>query len=134
MKGAKNVIEALSKCCEIGIISNQINDPLEPLIKTNVLSLFRKIFIISDISNSNFQNKLFLDAIKYSGFPATNCIMIGDRLDIDISPANKVGMKTIRLTNSLFNLQSAINKDEFPDYSVKKLDEIPIIIKNILQI
>jgi len=134
MKGAKNVIEALSRCCEIGIISNQINDPLEPLIKTNVLSLFRKIFIISDRSNSNFHDNLFLDAIKYSGFPATNCIMIGDRLDIDISPANKVGMKTIRLTNSLFNLQSAINKDEFPDYSVKKLDEIPIIIKNILQI
>ncbi|MGE3858873.1 MAG: hypothetical protein AB7F53_02680, partial [Nitrososphaeraceae archaeon] len=47
-EGAKKIIEYLSSYCEIGIISNQINDPLEPLIKANILSLFRKIFIISD--------------------------------------------------------------------------------------
>lgn len=133
-EGAKKIIEYLSSYCEIGIISNQINDPLEPLIKANILSLFRKIFIISDTSNSNSYDKVFIDAIKYSEFPVTNCIMIGDRLDIDISPANKVGMKTIRITNSLFKLQSAINKYEVPDYTVKKLDEIPRIIKAILQV
>jgi FMN phosphatase YigB (HAD superfamily) len=53
-------------------------------------------------------------------------------LDIDIFPANKIGMKTIRITDSLFNLQFPINKYEFPTYTVKKLDEIPIIIKDIL--
>jgi FMN phosphatase YigB (HAD superfamily) len=133
-KGAKKIIESLSSYCEIGIISNQINDPLEPLIKENILSLFRKIFIISDTNIDNFHDKLFIDAIKYSDFSVTKCIMIGDRLDIDISPANKVGMKTIRITNSLFNLQSAINKYEIPDYTVKKIDEIPRIIKDILQV
>ncbi|HEX5187746.1 MAG TPA: HAD family hydrolase [Nitrososphaeraceae archaeon] len=131
-KGAKKVIESLSNYCEIGIISNQIDDPLEPLIKENILSLFQKIFIISDTGINNFHEKLFIEAIKYSEFPVTKCIMVGDRLDIDISPANKIGMKTIRITSSLFNLQSAINKYEIPDYTIKKVDEIPRIIKDIL--
>ena len=131
-KGAKKVLESLSSFCEIGIISNQMNDPIEPLIKENILSLFRKIFIISDTVINNFHEKLFIDAIKYSEFPVSKCIMVGDRLDIDISPANKMGMKTIRVTNSLFNLQSAINKYEIPHYTIEKLDEIPRIIKDIL--
>lgn len=131
-KGAKKVIESLSNYCEIGIISNQIDDPLEPLIKENILSLFQKIFIISDTGVNNFHEKLFIEAIKYSEFPVTKCIMVGDRLDIDISPANKIGMKTIRITNSLFNLQSALNKYEIPDYTIKKVEEIPRIIKDIL--
>jgi FMN phosphatase YigB (HAD superfamily) len=109
-----------------------MNDPIEPLIKENILSLFRKIFIISNIGTNNFHEKLFIDAIKYSEFPVSKCIMIGDRLDIDIYPANKMGMKTIRVTNSLFHLQSSINKYEIPDYTIEKLDEIPRIIKDIL--
>ena len=105
---------------------------MEPLIKENILSLFQKIFIISDTGVNNFHEKLFIEAIKYSEFPVTKCIMVGDRLDIDISPANKIGMKTIRITNSLFNLQSALNKYEIPDYTIKKVEEIPRIIKDIL--
>jgi putative hydrolase of the HAD superfamily len=130
--GAKKVIETLSDYCELGIISNQTEEALEPLIKANLLSLFNRIFIPSKIKMNKPDEKLFLNAIESSGFPVAKCLMIGDRLDIDIFPANKIGMKTIRITDSLFNLQFPINKYEFPTYTVKKLDEIPIIIKDIL--
>jgi HAD superfamily hydrolase (TIGR01549 family) len=131
-KGAKKVIETLSSYCELGIISNQTEEALKPLIKANLLSLFRKIFIPSKIKMNKPDEKLFLNAIKCSGFPVTKCIMIGDRLDLDIFPANKIGMKTIRITDSLFNLQSPINTYEIPTYTAKKLYEIPNIIKDIL--
>jgi HAD superfamily hydrolase (TIGR01549 family) len=130
--GAKKVIETLSNYCELGIISNQTEEALEPLIKTNLLSLFREIFIPSKTKMNKPEEKLFLNAIKCSGFAVAKCLMIGDRLDIDIFPANKLGMKTIRIIDSLFNLQSPLNSYEIPTYTVKKLDEIPIIIKDIL--
>ena len=57
--------------------------------------------------------------------------MIGDRLDIDILPANQLGMKTIRFTDSLFNLQSPKVKNEIPTHTVKKLEEITNIIQYI---
>ena len=66
-----------------------------------------------------------------TGFPASRCIMIGDRLDIDIFPANQLGMKTIRFTDSLFNLQSPKVKYEIPTHTVKKLEEITNVIQYI---
>ena len=130
--GAKKVIETLSNYCELGIISNQTEEALEPLKKANLLSLFRRILIPSKTKMNKPNEKLFLNAIEWSGFAVAKCLMIGDRLDIDIFPANKLGMKTIRIIDSLFNLQSPINNYEIPTYTVKKLDEIPIIIKDIL--
>jgi FMN phosphatase YigB (HAD superfamily) len=57
--------------------------------------------------------------------------MIGDRLDTDISPANKLGMKTIRYTNSLFRLQEPIDKSEMATYIVDRLSEIPDVLQGI---
>jgi putative hydrolase of the HAD superfamily len=58
-------------------------------------------------------------------------IMIGDRLDTDISPANKLGMKTIRYTNSLFRLQEPIDKSEIATHIVDRLSEIPDVLQGI---
>ena len=57
--------------------------------------------------------------------------MIGDRLDTDISPANKLGMKTIRYTNSLFKLQKPIDESETATYIVNSLSEIPNVLQGI---
>jgi FMN phosphatase YigB (HAD superfamily) len=129
--GAKKVVETLSKYHEIGIISYQPEEALEPLINANILSLFR-VLIPSKIKMKKPYWKLPLDVINLTGFPASKCIMIGDRLDIDISPANQLGMKTIRFTDSLFHLQSAKMKYEIPTYTIKKLEEIPNSIKDIV--
>jgi FMN phosphatase YigB (HAD superfamily) len=128
--GAQKVVETLSKYHEIGIISNQPEEALEPLINANILSLFR-VLIPSKIKMKKPYWKLPLDVINQTGFPASKCIMIGDRLDIDISPANKLGMKTIRFTDSLFNLQSPKVKYEIPTHTVKKLEEITNVIQYI---
>lgn len=132
VKESKKVLEILSRYCDMGIISNQTEEALEPLIQSDLLGLFKKIFISSKTKINKLDEKLFLNATKCSGVSVNKCIMTGDRLDIDIFPANKIGMKTIRITDSLFNLQSAINKYEMPTYTVKKLDEIPNIIKGIV--
>jgi putative hydrolase of the HAD superfamily len=129
--GAKKVVETLSKYHEIGIISYQPEEALEPLINANILSLFR-VLIPSKIKMKKPYWKLPRDVINLTGFPASKCIMIGDRLDIDISPANQLGMKTIRFTDSLFHLQSAKMKYEIPTYTIKKLEEIPNSIKDIV--
>jgi putative hydrolase of the HAD superfamily len=61
------------------------------------------------------------------------CIMVGDRLDTDIRPANALGMKTIRTTNSLFKLQEPTCRLERPTYTVDTLSEIPYVLKRIIR-
>ena len=53
-----------------------------------------------------------------------NCFMVGDRLDMDIIPANMVGMKTIRFTGSIFRYQESKTVYGKPDYNIGKLKEI----------
>ena len=57
--------------------------------------------------------------------------MVGDRLDTDIRPANKLGIKTIRTTSSLFKSQEPIDKFELPSYTISNLTEIPKILNMI---
>jgi FMN phosphatase YigB (HAD superfamily) len=130
--GAKKLIETMSKYHELGIMSNQPKEEIEPLINANILSLFNRIGIPSQIKIKKSHEKCLFEGINFTRFPASRCIMIGDRLDIDILPANKLGMKTIRFTDSLFHMQSAKIKLEIPTYTIKKLEEIPNVIKDIL--
>lgn len=129
--GAKNLIETMSKYHELGIMSNQPKEAIEPLRNANILSLFNRV-VIPSIKIKKSPEKSLFEGINFTGFPASRCIMIGDRLDIDILPANKLGMKTIRFTDSLFHMQSAKIKLEIPTYTIKKLEEIPNVIKDIL--
>ena len=130
--GAKNLIETMSKYHELGIMSNQPKEAIEPLRNANILSLFNRVVIPSKIKIKKSPENSLFEGINFTGFPANRCIMIGDRLDIDILPANKLGMKTIRFTDSLFHLQSAKIKLEIPTYTIKKLEDIPNVIKDIL--
>lgn len=129
--GAKKVVEKLSQYHELGLISNEPKETLEPLVNSNIFSLFNRISILSKRKMKKPHCKLLLDLINMTGFPASRCIMIGDRLDIDICPANQLGMKTIRFTDSLFNLQSPKVKYEIPTHTVRKLEEITNVIQYI---
>ncbi len=60
--GAKKVVEKLSKYNELGIISNEPEETLEPLINSNIFSLFNRISIPSKIKmkKPGQQEKSFL--------------------------------------------------------------------------
>jgi putative hydrolase of the HAD superfamily len=130
---AEPTLEALSKKCEMGIIANQSGD-INDLIETSKLGRFFKVQAISSsVGLKKPDLKIFELALKQAGRPASECVMVGDRLDTDICPANTLGMTTIRTTNSLFALQVPEKKCEQPTYTVARLSEIPPIIERIIK-
>ena len=56
--------------------------------------------------------------------------MVGDRLDIDIYPANELGFKTIRTLNSIYKVQKPLNKKEEPLVEINTLNELPYILSS----
>jgi FMN phosphatase YigB (HAD superfamily) len=71
-------------------------------------------------------------ALSQTGKAASECVMVGDRLDTDICPAKTAGMKTVRYTNSLFSLQVPRRDCEHADYAATQLLEIPKIIRALI--
>lgn len=127
---AKPTLRVLSQKYMLGIIANQSRDILQLLDKFNIKSFFKVIVISSQVNINKPDPRIFqlaMDRAKNS----KHYIMIGDRLDTDISPANKLGMKTIRYTNSLFRLQEPIDESEMATRIVDRLSEIPNVLQGI---
>lgn len=129
---AKPTLQALSKYCEMGIIANQSEDILELIEKSGFDRFFKVKAISSSIKLKKPDFMIFELALKQAGHSAKDCIMVGDRLDTDICPANTIGMTTIRTTNSLFALQVPRTACERPAYTVAHLSEIPQILESII--
>jgi putative hydrolase of the HAD superfamily len=129
---AEPTLEALSKYCEMGIIANQSEDVLELIQKAGFDRFFKVQAISSSLKLRKPDSKIFELALKQAGRHAKDCIMVGDRLDTDICPANTLGMTTIRTTNSLFALQAPTRVCEQPEYTVASLSEIPKILESII--
>src|SRR3712207_2758688 len=114
-KDAEPTLRTISKYCEIGIIANQSEDVAD-LIQKSGFDKFFKVQIISFSAKLKKPDaKIFELALKQSGRNAEDCIMVGDRLDTDICPANKLGMTTIRTIDSLFALQVPSRTCEHPE-------------------
>jgi putative hydrolase of the HAD superfamily len=127
-----HTISILSRKYDLGIIANQSEDILDLLKHSNMNRFFKVNVISSEVKMKKPDLKIFLLALDRAACKPADCVMVGDRLDTDIYPANKLGMKTIRTTNSLFRLQTPLNDLEQPTYSVVNLSSIMDIVMDII--
>jgi HAD superfamily hydrolase (TIGR01549 family) len=130
---AEETLSILSQKYKLGIIANQSNDVLQLLDKFNFRDFFNVVIISSEVNINKPDPRIFQLAMNRAANNSNlKCyVMIGDRLDTDIGPANKLGMKTIRYTNSLFRLQEPIDESEMATQVVDRLSEIPDILQQI---
>jgi putative hydrolase of the HAD superfamily len=131
-KAAPVVLRDLAdKSYEMGLIANQSED-IADLLKKFGLGEYFKVSVISSLVRLRKPDpRIFHLALGRAGYKSANCIMVGDRLDTDICPANRLGMKTIRTTNSLFRLQNPMSECENPTFTISALSEIPGVLERI---
>jgi len=129
---AKPTLQTLSKYCEMGIIANQSEDICELLERSGLDRFFKVQAISSVVKLKKPDPAIFELALRQAGRQSNECIMVGDRLDTDICPANTIGMTTIRTTNSLFALQIPSKECECATFTVARLSEIPSIVERII--
>lgn len=72
--------------------------------------------------------RIFEIAFEMAGCSADEAVMIGDRLDNDIYPAKRLGMKTIWIKQGFAIYQKPINSEYEADYVVNDLSELLTIL------
>jgi putative hydrolase of the HAD superfamily len=125
------IIPLLSKSYSLGIISNNSSGSANLLVKNQLSQYFKTICLSENIGIRKPNQNIFLKALENEIIPKEQCIMIGDRLDIDICPANELGFKTIRTLNSIYKIQKPLNKKEEPLVEINSLNELPNILSTI---
>lgn len=109
---------------KIGIIANQSLGTAQRLEKWGLLKYIDVVAASAELGVAKPDRTIFDRALEMAGCTAGEAVMIGDRLDNDISPAKKLGMKTIWIRQGFAIYQNPQLADCQPDYMVDNLSEL----------
>ncbi len=101
----------------------------EKLIRLGLQHFFDAVVISEDIKSQKPYTAIFKQALKKVGCSAGEALMVGDRIDKDISGAKKAGMTTVQILGGKYTNQCPENSYEEPDYVIKKLSDIFYVLK-----
>lgn len=126
----EHVLKALyEKGYNIGIIANQALGTEKRLEGWGLLKYIKLVVASAEEGVAKPDSEIFLRALSRADCPPENAVMIGDRIDNDIEPANKLGMKTIWVKLGFSVYQKPINEFQQADYAVDRLQDILEILK-----
>lgn len=118
----------LKRLCErgykIGVIANQSLGTQKRLDDWGLLRYMSLVAASAEEGVAKPDPEIFLRALSRAGCRAENAVMIGDRLDNDIEPAKKLGMKTIWVRQSFSVYQHPTNALQTADYTVCDLSGV----------
>ena len=124
-----NVLKYLAPKYKLGIIANQSPGTMERIEKWGIAGYFNAVIASADAGCEKPGPKIFYMALEQADCFPEEAFMIGDRLDNDIVPAKKIGMKTIWVRQGFAKYQSVKTESEKPNYTVENIGEIINIFK-----
>ena len=109
---------------KIGVIANQSLGTEERLEKWGLLKYIDVVAASAELGVAKPDRAIYDKALEMAGCTANEAVMIGDRLDNDICPAKKLGMKAIWIRQGFAIYQNPHNAEYQPDYIVDSLTEL----------
>ena len=125
----ENCLGELSKHYKIGIIANQNLGSEERLEKLGLLKHIDLVIASAEEGVAKPDLRIFQIALARADCKPEEAVMVGDRLDNDIIPANKIGMTTVWIKQGFGSYAEPKTVEEQPDYIVNSLAEITEVFR-----
>lgn len=114
----------LSGKYKIGVIANQSLGTEQRLERYGLLQYIDLVVASAEEGVAKPDQRIFEIAFRKSGCEAGRSVMIGDRIDNDIVPANLLGMYTVWVRQGFRRYWSIKNEIEKADETVNSLSEL----------
>ena len=121
---AEGCLSDLCKRYHVGIIANQDFGSKERLEKIGLLKYIELVIASAEEGVAKPDSRIFQIALDRANCNAEEAVMVGDRLDNDIIPANRIGMTTVWIKQGFGKYAVPSAEDEKPDFTVDNLSEI----------
>ena len=121
---SKEVLQRLSQKYKIGIIANQDFGTEQRLTDFNVHQYINLVIASAEEGVAKPDLRIFQIALARADCKPEEAIMVGDRIDNDIIPANRIGMTTVWIKQGFGSYAEPKTVEEQPDYIVNNLAEI----------
>lgn len=116
---------------KIGLISNasDSDDVFCLLERFNLKKYFDHIVISAEFGWRKPHNKIFTHAMQLFNAEPTSCLMVGDRLDMDIHGAKMAGIQSVWITRRSIHKDKLQQFETKPDHQISNLEELIKILK-----
>jgi HAD superfamily hydrolase (TIGR01509 family) len=125
---AKTCLSSLHKKYRIGIIANQSPGTIDRLQAFDILRYIDLVIASAEEGVSKPDLQIFRIALERAGCLPQHAVMIGDRLDNDIAPANMLGMHTVWIKQGFGRYSTPGTEAEKADDVVDNLNDIVKIL------
>lgn len=127
-EGAKEMVTALQSRYRLGIAANQPSWAGDVLAEAGLLSYFEHKAMSDDLGLSKPDARFYIAVLSAMNAQPETTVMVGDRLDLDILPARRLGMRTVRVRAGVHAAQEPRWPEEMADRTVAGLAEVPAAI------
>lgn len=103
---------------KLGIIANQNPGTEQRLVNWGLRKFFDVVADSAELGVSKPDQTIFQWALTEANCLAKNAVMVGDRLDNDIAPANRIGMHTVRVLRGRGAYHEPQSVDELPEHTI----------------
>ena len=125
----KSCVTALKETgAKIGIVANQPATSVNSLKSDHLFELIDFLGISAIVGIEKPDIKIFELAIKELAVDPTKAIHIGNRIDTDVMPAKKLGMKTVWVRRGEANPDPSADDLKQADITVNDLSNLPTLI------
>ena len=125
----KELLQRLSQKYKIGIIANQDFGTEQRLTDFNVYQYINLVIASAEEGVAKPDLRIFQIALDRANCKPEEAVMVGDRIDNDIIPANKIGMTTVWIKQGFGCYAEPKTVEEQPDYIVNSLAEITEVFR-----
>lgn len=131
--GAAELLEKLKQAgYHLGIIANQGVGLRERLERYGLTTHLDAVFGSDDLQLWKPDVAFYKYALEQTGCLPEEAVMVGDRVDNDVAPAHKVGMRAVRiLNNSYFDRRKPSCPEEIPEATVETLAQLPDVFAKL---
>ncbi|MDE2890449.1 MAG: HAD family hydrolase [Gemmatimonadota bacterium] len=131
--GAAVILEQLAEEYTLALAGNAPASITDVLDELGVLRCFRHRVVSGSIGIKKPEERFFRTILDMAGFSPSEAIMIGDRLDNDIIPAKRLGIRTIWFRQGRYAVLDPRVPDEVPDATITRLEDLPSAIASIVE-
>ena len=123
-------LEALKGSYRLGILANQQRRIREIMARDGIDGFFQLWTISDEVGVDKPDPRIFDHALRQAG-PGSRCVFVGDRLDNDIVPAHRAGMRAIWMLRGEAPPEPTAEQLALADVSVHSLLELPELLERL---
>jgi HAD superfamily hydrolase (TIGR01549 family) len=125
--GVPELLERLVARYPLAIVSQNFGEAEEWMGYHGIQEFFQYISLSSSVKLYKPDPRLYVRTCNLLGIESGDAMMVGDRLDNDIWPANRLGMTSVRVLAEPYRSQQPRYHCDAPDYTLERITELPAV-------